>query len=138
MMEDVIITTQGRHSYESGRWDEPIVQNITGKHSVRNGNHFVLYEEEETESRVLLKFRDGYFKMTKGKTEMEFQKGVNTKGKIVTEEGLIDLDIVTTSVRVSEGQGKFSVSLAYTLFEGKSFLERARLTITVQKKKVFA
>ena len=66
MTKDVLITVSGM---QFDIEDEPIELVTTGTYYLKNGKHYVLYEEQPEDNgpvtRNLVKFCDGHFEMTK-------------------------------------------------------------------------
>lgn len=102
--------------------DEPIELMIIGNYYMKNGKHYVLYEEQPENNgivtRNIVKFDDHYFEMIKrggNNSYLRFEKENQTSTVYQTPAGPIQIDIDTKSFEISETDDELRVRIRYRL-----------------------
>lgn len=108
-MNPVVVRVRGRQRDDSGE-ESSIESMALGRHSVKNGKHYVLYEDalldEKVKTSTVLKFNgEEVVILRKGGVhqEMRFREGAETSSTYRTPYGDLKLSIRTSRLRVQLG-----------------------------------
>ena len=133
MAQKAMLTLEGRQRDESG--EETVTRLCTqADYSIRNGSHYILYEERLPESealvRTLIKLKGSLLEMTKRgpvSSRMVFEVGQSHRTEYVTPYGILPLEVCTQELEVltRDPDGRAA--------EPKDRLTEAKATVPAQK-----
>lgn len=136
MTKEVLITVSG---VQIDIEDTPIELVTTGTYYLKNGKHYVLYEEQAEEqdsiTKNTVKFYDGHFEMTKkGSTNsfLLFDKGQKSSSVYNTPFGPLQIDVMTKELIISEADDEITIFVKYTLDINRSFVSECEVHFKVQ------
>lgn len=136
MTKDVLITVSGM---QFDIEDEPIELVTAGTYYLKNGKHYVLYEEQPEDSgpvtKNLVKFFNGHFEMTKkGGNNSFLLFDVNQKNSNVynTVAGAIQIDVATHELSIIEKEEEIQVNIKYTLDINYNFVSECEVHFKVR------
>ena len=108
-----------------------------GIYSLINGRHFVKYNEktdEGKENKVLLKFEENFFEMTKSgevSSVLTFEEGVKTEGGYKTPFGTFVIFTDTKKLDVKVGKKNIFINLEYELAIDGEFVADCKIYIEI-------
>lgn len=136
MTKDVLVKISGMQ-FDVG--DEAIEFVTRGSYYLKNGKHYVLYEEQPESNgpvtKNMVKFKDGHFEMTKKGKEhsyLIFDKDEKTSTVYQTPVGPIQVDVQTQDLTVIETEEELSVRIKYTLDINYNFVSECEVSFRVQ------
>lgn len=136
MTKDVLVKVSG---VQFDLEDEPIELVTGGTYYLKNGKHYVLYEEQPEMGgpviRNIVKFRDGHFEMTKkGGTDsyLVFDKGESTSTFFQTPVGPMKVSVVTHDLLVTETEEELHVKVNYSLNVNYNYISECEVNFKVQ------
>lgn len=136
MTKDVLVTVSG---VQMDIDETPIELVTTGTYYLKNGKHYVLYEEQAEEQAPLtkntVKFYDGHFEMTKkggANSFLLFDKGQKSSSVYNTPFGPLQIDVVTKEMDMMESEDELSVHIKYTLDINHNFVSECEVHFKVQ------
>ena len=108
-MYPVLVRVRGIQRDETGR--ENTIESVSaGRHSVKNGKHYVLYDDlllnEKQKTPTVMKFHDGELVLLRRggmDQELRFRKGMQTQSKYRTPYGTLDMAVRTTRLDICCG-----------------------------------
>ncbi|MGN0154350.1 MAG: DUF1934 domain-containing protein [Lachnospiraceae bacterium] len=136
MTRDVLITISGT---QFDIEDEPIELVTTGTYYLKNGKHYVLYEEQPegegsiTKNRV--KFYDGHFEMMKkggNHSFLMFDRDQKTSNVYHTPAGPVQIDVVTHEIFFEETEEELRVKVRYALDINYHFISECEVDFKVR------
>lgn len=136
MTKDVLITVSG---VQMDIGDEPIELVTVGTYYLKNGKHYVMYEEQVedngpiTKNRV--KFYDGHFEMSKkggNNSFLMFERDRKTSTVYDTPFGSLQIDIMTKDLDIKETEDLLQVYVKYTLDINYNFISECEVSFKVQ------
>lgn len=142
MTKDVLISVKGLQFGEGEQEDE--LESITsGTYYLKNGNHYVLYEEasegfEET-SKNMLKFKPHELTLTKKglvNVQMVFEENRKNMSNYNTPYGDIMIGIDTRSVMVEEKEEDIHVQVDYALEVNYEHFADCKIDIHIRAKQL--
>lgn len=140
MTEDILISVRGIHSMESGEDDE-IEVTSSGKHYVRNGTHYVLYDEVDAETKAVtknrLKFSDGFLEIRKKgaqNSSMTFQKGEKHTSLYGTPFGQVMVGVEVRDMAFQEQDDQISMDIGYALEMNYEPVADSRIHVKIMEK----
>lgn len=135
MTKDVLVKVSGMQ-FDMG--NEPIELVINGTYYLKNGKHYVLYEEQPEDDDVIIrnivKFNDHNFEMIKrggNNSYLRFEKGSQTSTVYQTPVGPIQIDIFARNFEFSETDREISARIKYTLDINYEFVSECEVTFRV-------
>ncbi|MDE5777688.1 MAG: DUF1934 domain-containing protein [Lachnospiraceae bacterium] len=135
MTKDVLVKVSGMQ-FDMG--DEPIELVINGTYYLKNGKHYVLYEEQPEDDDVIIrnivKFNDHNFEMIKrggNNSYLRFEKESQTSTVYQTPVGPIQIDIFARDFEFSETDREISARIKYTLDINYEFVSECEVTFRV-------
>lgn len=136
MTKDVLITISGMQL----DIEEESVELVTvGTYYLKNGKHYVLYEEQtEGNGQVtknIVKFYEGHFEMTKkgeSNSFLLFEREKKTSTVYQTVVGPIQVDAVTSELSVEETENQLLVNVKYALDINYNFISECEVNFKVQ------
>lgn len=138
MTKDVLVRISGM---QFDMEDEPIELMTGGTYYLKNGKHYVLYEEQpESDCQVtknIVKFNDKRFEMTKkggNNSYLLFDKDKKTSTIYQTPAGPIQVDVVTHDFSVTETEQELMVKVSYALDINYNFVSECEVKFTVSAK----
>lgn len=136
MTKDVLITISGMQFDVE---DAPIELKTVGSYYLKNGKHYVLFEEEPEGggpiTKNIIKFKEGSFEMTKkggNNSYLLFELGKKTSTVYCTPVGDIQVDVATHDLMISESEEEISVKVKYTLDINYSFISECEVRFKVR------
>ncbi|MGN0428028.1 MAG: DUF1934 domain-containing protein [Agathobacter sp.] len=136
MTKDVLITISGM---QFDLEDEPIELMIPGTYYLKNGKHYVMYEEQPEESepvtKNLVKFHDGHFEMTKkggNNSFLMFDLDKKTSTVYQTVAGPLQIDTVTHGLTIEETEDELRVNVKYALDINYNFVSECEVNFKVK------
>ena len=108
-----------------------------GIYSLINGRHFVKYNEktdEGKENKVLLKFEENFFEMTKSGevlSVLTFEEGVKTEGGYKTPFGTFVIVTDTKKLDVKVGKKNIFINWEYELAIDGEFVADCKIYIEI-------
>lgn len=136
MTKDVLITVSGTQ-FEVG--DEPIELVVPGTYYMKNGKHYVFYEEQGESDAVVtknsVKFYDGHFEMTKkgGQTSyLMFETDKKTSTMYHTIAGPLQIDSTTSLIDITESEEEILVNVKYALDINYNYVSDCHVIFKVQ------
>lgn len=121
MTEDVLISVRGLHALDTAEEDEVEVTSA-GKYFLKNGKHFIIYEEVEPETGAVshnrIKVSEGRLELHKKgavNSNLNFEQGVKSTSWYGTPFGemLLGIDVKEMKLEVQEHQ--IDVEVRYEL-----------------------
>lgn len=138
MTKDVLITVSGRQFDVA---DEPIELMTTGTYYLKNGKHYVLYEEQPDENEPVIKnrvkFHDGHFEMVKSgavSSALTFKKEQVTTSLYETEAGAVMMEVDTRNIVITETEDRLHTKVIYSLSINGQFISECEVDFTVQSR----
>ncbi len=139
MTKDVLVTVSG---VQMDIDDTPIELVTAGTYYLKNGKHYVVYEEQAEENepptKNMVKFWDGHFEMTKrggNHAVLVFDKGEKTSMVYSTPYGPLHMDVVTKELSIAETDEEFRVYLKYDLDINYNFVSECEVGFKVKARK---
>ncbi len=136
MTKDVLITISGM---QFDIEEEPVELVTVGTYYLKNGKHYVLYEEQtEGNGQVtknIVKFYEGHFEMTKkgeSNSFLLFEREKKTSTVYQTVVGPIQVDAVTSELSVEETENQLLVNVKYALDINYNFISECEVNFKVQ------
>lgn len=136
MTKDVLITISGMQ-FDVG--DAPIELKTVGSYYLKNGKHYVLFEEEPEGggpiTKNIIKFKEGSFEMTKkggNNSYLLFELGKKNSTVYCTPVGDIQVDVATYDLSIAESEEEILVRVKYTLDINYSFISECEVRFKVQ------
>lgn len=136
MTKDVLITVSG---VQFDIEEEPIELVTMGTYYIKNGKHYVLYEEQPedngTVTKNIVKFYENHFEMTKkGGTHsfLVFDKGQKTSMIYQTLIGPLQMDVMTKELSIMETEEELNVEVKYSLDLNYNFISECQVRFRVQ------
>ncbi len=147
MEKDVLVSIQGLQfvSEEPEEVDEDELHKIEtvccGKYYLKNGTHFVLYEEvfEGMDEPVknMFRFNEKEVCLTKKgpiNVQMVFSKGNKTMSDYNTPYGSILMGLDTQEIAIEQDNGCIEVHISYALEANYQFVADCDITIKIKEK----
>ena len=139
MTKNVTITVSGRQFDIS---EKPIEQTVCGTYYLKNGKHYVLYEELDEESKAVtrnrVKFHDGHFEMVKNgavSSAMIFEENEDTNSKYTSGAGAVNMEIHTRLVDIIETEELIHSKVRYSLGINGQFISECEVDFKVMAEK---
>lgn len=136
MTKDVLVTVSGTQ-FEVG--DEAIELVVPGTYYMKNGKHYVFYDEhsdkDEAVTKNSVKFHEGHFEMTKkgGQTSyLLFQEGKKTSTVYHTIAGPLQIDSTTFLLDIQESEDEIIVTVKYALDINYNYVSECQVIFKVQ------
>ena len=136
MTKDVLITVSG---VQKDVEDVPIELVTVGTYYLKNGKHYVLYEEQPEDNgpvtKNVVKFYDNHFEMTKKggiNSLLIFDKGQKTSMVYRTPMGPLQMDVVTKDLSIVEKENELQVYVKYSLDINYNFVSECEVDFKVQ------
>lgn len=145
MTKEVLVTIQGLQFDAEAQNDEELdkIESIyPGEYYLRNGSHYILYEElmeeERTPIKNVIKLRDKEFILTKKgsiNTQMVFTEGKKNMTSYVTPFGNIMIALDTEKMEVEETAEELKIQIDYGLEANYQHVADCHITVTVRGRK---
>lgn len=136
MTKEVLVSVSG---VQTDIDDTPIELVTTGTYYLKNGKHYVLYEEQPEDSasvtKNIVKFYDGHFEITKkGGTNsfLVFDRDKRTSMVYNTPMGSLQMDVLTKELVIHETEDEFQVFVKYSLDINYEFVSECEVSFRVQ------
>ena len=121
MTKDIILTISGLHETD-GEADVPVEIITPGQYYLKNGKHYVLYDEimEGIEGTVksTLKFTENHVEMIRSgmaTTRMNFQEGQEHMVIYQTPMGPLSISLYTEKIRTELSEDQMNLEISYSL-----------------------
>ena len=138
MTKDVLITVTGRQFDVA---DEPIELITSGTYYLKNGKHYVLYDECPDGSEEIIKnrvkFHDGYFEMVKNgavSSALKFTANERTASLYHTDAGTVTIEVDTKELMIDESDGLIQVNVCYLLHINGQFISECQVNFKVKRR----
>ena len=136
MTKDVLITISG---VQFNIEDEAIELVTDGTYYLKNGKHYIFYEEQPESSgpviKNMVKFNENSFEMTKkggSNSYLLFNVDRKTSTLYHTPAGSMQIDMVTHNFSVTETEQELIVKINYTLDINYIFISECEVNFKVQ------
>ena len=136
MTKDVLVTVSG---VQLDIEDNPIELVTVGTYYLKNGKHYVLYEEQPEDNGIItknmVKFYDNHFEMTKkggNNSFLIFDKGKKTSMVYNTPFGPLQMDVVTKELTIEEEEEEIRIFVKYSLDINYNFISECEVHFKVQ------
>ena len=136
MTKDVIVSVSG---VQIDVDDEPIELVTVGTYYLKNGKHYVLYEEQPEDegpiTKNVVKFYEGHFEMTKkggNHAFLVFDQGQKTSMVYQTMVGPLHIDVLTKELSIVEKEEEIQVHVQYSLDINYNFVSQCDVYFRVQ------
>ena len=136
MTKDVLITVSG---VQKDVEDVPIELVTVGTYYLKNGKHYVLYEEQPEDNgpvtKNVVKFYENHFEVTKKggiNSLLIFDKGQKTSMVYRTPMGPLQMDVVTKDLSIVEKENELQVYVKYSLDINYNFVSECEVDFKVQ------
>lgn len=140
MTKDILITISGM---QFDMEEEPIELVIGGTYYLKNGKHYVLYEEQPESNgpvtKNLVKFHDGHFEMTKkggNNSYLLFDRDKKTTTLYHTPMGPVQVDVETHDFSLVETAEELIVKIKYALDINYNFISECEVNFKVQARQM--
>ena len=140
MTEDILISVKGLHTMESEQEDEIEVFSA-GKYYLKNGKHYIFYEELVEDTKEVIKNRitlaDGHMEVQKSgpmTAKMVFERDKKNESWYNTPFGNLLAGIEVTSMKVKEQEDLLEIGVDYELEVNYERLADCRIQIKVMSK----
>ncbi|MBQ2117139.1 MAG: DUF1934 domain-containing protein [Lachnospiraceae bacterium] len=148
MTKDVLVSVRGLqfadNDVKESASDEELEKIETicpGQYYLKNGAHYILYEEivegYNENIKNMIKVRDKEFILTKKgpiSVQMSFNEGKKTMTDYITPFGNILIAIDTKKIEIEEKEDRLHIFIKYGLEANYQFLSDCEIDITVQSK----
>ena len=121
MTKDIIVTISGLHETD-GDTDAPIETMTPGQYYLKNGKHYVVFDEmlEGLEGSVksTIKFTEDQVELIRNgaaSTRMLFQPGHENMVIYQTPMGPLSISLYTEEIRAQIGEGRMKLEIEYSL-----------------------
>ena len=138
MTKDVVINVTGRQ-FDVG--DVSVETAAEGNYYLKNGKHYVLYEERVEDSEDVIKnrvkFCDGYFEMVKNgavSSALTFIPGQKTESLYKTTAGGVLMETDTHDVKIVLEDSSIHVKVNYTLHINGQFISKCEVDFKVRNR----
>lgn len=136
MTKDVLVSISGmQHDVES----EAIELRVPGDYYMKNGKHYVLFEEQPDETadvtKNIVKFNDDFFELTKkggNNSFLRFDKDKKNSSIYQTPVGPVQLDVLTRELLVEETEDKIAVKVKYALDINFQFVSECEVDFSIR------
>ena len=144
MTKDVLLCIQGLQFEEDARNDEELdkIETIcTGEYYIRNGAHYILYEEVidgfDEPVKNIIKIRGKEFSITKRggyQVQMVFAEGKKTMTDYVTPFGNILIGLDTSKIEMIEEENSLQIHIDYALEANYQYIADCHIMIKADSK----
>lgn len=136
MTKEVLVSISGM---QADIEDTPIELVTTGTYYLKNGKHYVLYEEQPednaTVTKNVVRFYDGHFEITKKggvNSLMIFDCGQKTSMVYTTPMGPLQMDVVTKELVIEETEEEMRAYIKYALDINYEFVSECEVSFKIQ------
>ncbi|MBQ9984102.1 MAG: DUF1934 domain-containing protein [Lachnospiraceae bacterium] len=136
MTKDVLVSVSGMQPDVD---DDPVELVTIGNYYLKNGKHYVLYEEQPEEgipvTKNVVKFYDGHFEITKKgavNSFLNFDRGEKTSMVYNTPYGPLQMDVLTRELTITESEDELRVVVKYSLDINYQFVSECKVNFKIQ------
>ena len=136
MTKEVNVTICGRQ-HDIG--DEPVELTLPGTYYLKNGKHYVLYEEPSDDGgepiRNRVKIHDGHFEMVKRgavSSELSFIQNERTSSIYRTGAGDVMMEVETRDIIINEMEHRIHTKVVYALYINEQFISECEVDFKVK------
>ena len=140
MTEEVLISVKGLHQLDSEQ-EEEIEVFSAGKYYLKNGKHYILYEEQVEETGEIIKNRivlkDGFMEVVKNgpmNAKMTFEQDKKNTSWYNTPFGHLLAGITVTEMQVAEQEELILADVKYRLDINYEQVADSRIQVKVMAK----
>ena len=144
MEKEVLIRVRGLHTMDDAGVMEPVEILVPGDYYLRNGKHYLRYEEIMDESGEptmnLVKITDTRMEVKKtglANVEMLFEVGKKNMSCYVTPMGMVEMGIMTTEYKMEETEQNLNVEVRYSVDMNGVYVSDCQLSIEAENKEFF-
>ena len=136
MTKEVNVTICGRqHDID----DEPVELTLPGTYYLKNGKHYVLYEEPSDDGgepiRNRVKFHDGHFDIVKRgavSSALSFIQNERTSSVYRTGAGDVMMEMETRDIIINEMEHRIHTKVVYALYINEQFISECEVDFKVK------
>lgn len=139
MTKSVLISISGAQFSEFDSDDVEMI--TTGDYYMKNGKHYILYDEIEEDSRAVIKNTikirpDGMDVIKKGNTSthMVFEKNKKNLSSYMTPFGEMVVGIATNDIQIFEEEHYLKVNVEYSLDINYEHVSDCNITVSVRSR----
>lgn len=136
MTKDVTVTVSGRQFDVA---DEPVEVASQGTYYLKNGKHYILYEEKPEDGGDIvnnrIKFHDGCLEMKKSgavSSVLKFLTGERTASLYRTGAGAVTMEVDTKDIVIAESDKLLQVKVRYDLHINGQFVSACEVDVMAQ------
>lgn len=146
MTQDVLVTITGMHQSEdiqvSAEDMEPIEVITPAKYYLKNGKHYILYDEVVEGVTGVIKNKikivdDNHLEIIKSgitNSHLVFENGKTYASSYATPFGMMQVETKTRALNVCVDEDKISVDVDYTLFVNEEVAAECRIVMGITSK----
>ncbi|MBQ8085608.1 MAG: DUF1934 domain-containing protein [Lachnospiraceae bacterium] len=138
MTKDVLITVTGRQFDVNDEATEIITP---GTYYLKNGKHYVLYDEQPDDSGDVIKnrvkFHDGHFEMVKnGAVSSALKFNIDEKSESVyrTTAGTVMMEVHTHDISILENDDAIRTTVKYSLTINGQFISECEVNFVIESR----
>lgn len=142
MTKDIILTISGIHAAD-GEADEPIEIMTPGQYYLKNGKHYVLFEEVlegiDGEVRSMLRFVEDKVELIRNgaaSAHMIFQKEQEHMVIYQTPMGPLSISVYTDDIIAEIGENHMNLEIHYSMKAGGQMISESTLYLNVCPKEM--
>lgn len=142
MTKEIILTISGIHDTD-GMEDETIEIITPGQYYIKNGKHYVLFEEVmegiQGSIRSILKFTDDRIELLRNgptTTRMIFQRDKEYQTIYTTPMGPLSLSVYTEALNLKIGENQMNADIRYSLKADGQLISESMLHLNVCPKEL--
>lgn len=140
MTKEIVIKIKGKQRYPEGEAVETVTE-AAGEYYLRNGAHYILFEETEAgftqSTKSVLKVRGGQVELTKKglvQSYMLFEEGKLHNSEYRIPFGVVPMGIKTGQVQIAEQENAMTIQIAYELLANEEHMAACDIYIQVKSK----
>lgn len=144
MTKDIILTISGLHAVD-GESDEPVEILTPGQYYLKNGKHYILFDEVMEGMNGVIKSR---LKISEKDKQVELLRNGGATARMVfgeeqehstiynTPVGQLQISIYTEKVGVKVSEDKIDVSICYSVMTGGQVVTESEVNLNVCPKEL--
>lgn len=141
MNKDVLLSIRGLHFAQQGDDTEPIEVIAPAEYYLRNGKHYIIYDEISEDAsentKVKVKIDDNLVEITRRgsfSTQMLFEKGKKHLTCYTTPFGSLMLSIITSQIEFIQEKARLSLKIDYLLEADYKPVADCKLELSITEK----
>lgn len=141
MKKEITIKIKGKQNYPEGEAVETVTE-TTGEYYLRNGAHYIMFEETEAgftqSTKSMLKVRGGQVELTKKglvQSNLFFEEGKLHNTEYRTPFGVVPMGVKTKQLALLEEENALVIRIAYELQANQELMADCDICIQINSKK---